>query len=141
MVGHELGPTPWHEVTQQVIDDFASVSGDRQWIHVDTDRAAEGPFGTTIAHGLFTLSLGPALQGELLDLTGFAQTINYGYDRVRFPSILRSGSRVAMRAVLRSVEDMGGTAHVVITQTFEIDGQDRPVCVAVAVARVVEHTS
>lgn len=139
LVDQVLGPTPWHDVPQQTIDDFARVSGDDQWIHVDPERAAAGPFGTTIAHGLYTLSLGPALLGELLDLTHFAQTINYGYDKVRFPSTLPSGSRVRMTATTRSVKDLEGSAHVVITQVFEAEGQTKPVCVAESVARVVER--
>lgn len=140
LVGVELGPTVWHDVTQGLIDGFADVTGDRQWIHVDTARARTSLFGGTIAHGLFTLSLGPALLGELLSFDGFAHTLNYGYEKVRFPAPLPVGSRVRMRAIVQSVEDLGeGTAHVVITQRFEREGSDKPICVADSVGRFTER--
>jgi acyl dehydratase len=140
LVGDELGPTAWRPITQELIDAFADVTDDHQWIHVNPARASVGTFGTTIAHGLFTLSLGPALLGELMSFDGFARTLNYGYDKVRFPAPLPVDGRVRMRATIRSVELIApGTAHVLISETFEQDGGDKPVCVAVQVSRFIEH--
>lgn len=142
LVGVELGPGAWHDVTQDLVDHFAEVTGDRQWIHVDTARAQNSAFGGTIAHGLFSLSLGPALVDELLAFDGFAHTLNYGYEKVRFPAPLPVGSRIRLRATVRSVDDLGGgTAHVVITQHFEREGSDKPVCVAESVGRFTERAT
>ena len=99
-VGEELGVSDWHEVTQEEIDAFADATGDHQWIHVDPERAAQTPFGSTIAHGLYTLGLGPRFTYEVYDVEGFAFGVNYGYDRVRFPAPLPVDSRVRMRATL-----------------------------------------
>src|SRR5919204_5569601 len=107
-VGQELGVSDWHEVTQDEIDAFAEATEDHQFIHVDPERAAETPFGSTIAHGLYTLSLGPVLTDEAFSLEGFAFGLNYGYDRVRFPSPLPVDSRVRMRAALASVDEVPG---------------------------------
>lgn len=140
LVGVELGPTAWHDVTQHSIDAFADVTGDHQWIHVDADRAAASQFGGTIAHGLYTLSRGPALMAELLAFDAFAHVINYGYEKVRFPAPLPVGSRLRMSATVRSVDDRGaGTAHFVVTQRFEAEGSDKPTCVAEAAGRVTER--
>lgn len=135
-VGDELGVSAWHEVTQERVDAFAEVTGDRQWIHVDRERAARSPFGGTIAHGYLTLSLGPALTAEVLGLDGFAYGVNYGLDRVRFPAPLPVGSRVRMRAALTAVEDVPGGVQITITQTFEREGGDKPVCVAESLGRL-----
>jgi acyl dehydratase len=135
-VGAELGVTDWHEVTQAEIDAFADVTGDHQWIHVDRERAAQTPFGGTIAHGLFTLSLAPAMTDSLLAFDGFAFALNYGYNRVRFPAPLPVGSRVRLRATLTAVEDVPGGAQITIVQTFEREGFEKPVCVAESLARV-----
>jgi len=134
-VGAELGVSDWHEVTQEAINDFARVTQDFQWIHVDTERAAQTPFGGTIAHGLFTLSLGPKFSYEIVDIQGFAFGVNYGYDRVRFPAPLPVGSRVRMRATLTSVDEVPGGVQITITQTFECEGADKPVCVAESLSR------
>jgi acyl dehydratase len=134
--GAELGVTDWHEVTQAEVDAFADATGDHQWIHVDPERAAQSPLGGTIAHGLFTLSLAPAMTAALLSFEGFAFGLNYGYNRVRFPAPLPVGSRVRMRATLAGVEDIPGGAQITIAQTFEREGADKPVCVAESVARV-----
>ena len=134
--GTELGVTGWHEVTQAEVDAFADATGDHQWIHVDPERAAQTPFGGTIAHGLYTLSLAPALTESLLSFDGFAFALNYGYNRVRFPGPLPVGSRVRMRATLATVEDIAGGAQITIVQTFEREGVDKPVCVAESLARV-----
>ncbi len=134
-VGSEIGVSDWHEVTQEAINDFAQVTQDFQWIHVDVERAAQTPFGGTIAHGLFTLSLGPKFSYEIVDVQGFAFGVNYGYGRVRFPAPLLVGSRVRMRATLTSVEEVPGGIQFTITQTYEREGADKPVCVAESLAR------
>jgi acyl dehydratase len=134
-VGEELGVSDWHDVTQEEIDAFADATGDHQWIHVDPERAAQTPFGSTIAHGLYTLSLGPRFSYSMLSFEGFAFGLNYGYERVRFPAPLPVGSRVRMRAALADVADVPGGVRVTITQTFEREGGDKPVCVAQSLAR------
>ncbi|TWH02686.1 acyl dehydratase [Nocardioides sp. J9] len=137
LVGVEIGPTGWRPVDQAAVTVFADVTEDRQWIHVDPVRAAASPLGGTIAHGLFTLSLGPALFYELVSLEGFAHGLNYGYDRVRFPAPLPVGSRVRMTWRLLEVDAVAGGIQLRSRQTFEREGGDRPVCVAESVARVV----
>jgi len=134
--GEELGVSEWHEVTQDAIDAFANVTGDHQWIHVDPDRAAQTPWGGTIAHGLYTLSLGPRFTFGMFTIEGFAFGLNYGYNKVRFPGPLPVGSRLRMRATLSSVDDVPGGVQLTITQTFEREGEDKPVCVAEAVSRM-----
>ena len=135
-VGQEIGVSDWYEVTQEEIDRFADVTGDHQWIHVDPERAAQTPFGGTIAHGLFTLSLGPKMSYEIMDMQGFAFGMNYGYGKVRFPAPLPVGSKVRMRATLTNVEDVAGGLQVTITQAFEREGGEKPVCVAESIARL-----
>jgi acyl dehydratase len=139
LAGVELGPTAWLEVTQEVIDAFAEATGDHQWIHVDPERAAASPLGTTIAHGLFTLSRGPALMEALMAFDGFAHSLNYGYEKVRFPAPVPVGSRLRMRAVITDVAEVPGGAQVTTTQTFEVEGGEKPVCVAQSVGRFVER--
>ena len=134
-VGQELGLSDWYEVTQETIDRFAEVTEDFQWIHVDVEKAKQTPFGGTIAHGLFTLSLGPKFSYEIVDVQGFAFGVNYGYGKVRFPAPLPVGSKVRMRATLTSVEEVPGGVQFTITQTFEREGHDKPVCVAESLAR------
>ncbi len=134
-VGQELGVSDWYEVTQETIDRFAEVTQDFQWIHVDLERAKETPFGGTIAHGLFTLSLGPKFSYEILDVQGFAFGVNYGYDKVRFPAPLPVGSKVRMRATLTKVDEVPGGVQFTVTQTFEREGGEKPVCVAESLAR------
>ena len=135
-VGEELGVSEWHEVTQERVDAFAEATGDFQWIHVDPERAKETPFGGTIAHGLYTLSLGPKFSYDMFTVEGIAFGLNYGYNKVRFPAPLPVGSQVRMRATLSEVTDIPGGVQMVVTQTFERDGGDKPVCVAESVARV-----
>ena len=135
-VGEELGISEWHEVTQAEIDAFADATGDHQWIHVDPERAAQSPFGSTIAHGLYTLGLGPRLTYETYEIEGFAFGVNYGYDRVRFPAPLPVDSRVRMRATLQSVDDVPGGIQMKVTQTFEREGGEKPVCVAEQLVRL-----
>jgi len=135
-VGQELGVSDWLEVTQEAVDAFADATGDHQWIHVDPARAKETPFGGTIAHGLYTLSLGPRFSYTLFEISGVAFSINYGYDKVRFPAPLPVGSKVRMRATLTKADDVAGGVQLTVTQTFERDGGDKPVCVAESVSRV-----
>jgi len=135
-VGEELGVSDWHEVTQDAINAFADATGDHQWIHVDPERAAQTPWGSTIAHGLYTLSLGPQFTFAMFTIEGFAFGLNYGYNKVRFPAPLPVNSRVRMRATLSSVDDVPGGVQVTITQAFEREGEEKPVCVAESVARM-----
>jgi acyl dehydratase len=135
-IGEELGVSDWLEVTQADIDAFAEATGDHQWIHVDPERAAQTPFGGTIAHGLYTLSLGPRFTFEAYHLEGFAFGLNYGYDRVRFPAPLPVNAKVRMRATLTSVDEVPGGIQTKVTQTFEIEGGEKPVCVAEQLVRL-----
>jgi acyl dehydratase len=135
-IGEELGVSDWHEVTQERINAFAEATEDFQWIHVDADRAKDTPFGGTIAHGLYTLSLGPRFSYAMFSLEGFAFGLNYGYDRVRFPAPVPVGSRVRMRATLSEVHDVAGGLQITITQTFEVEGSEKPACVAESLSRV-----
>jgi acyl dehydratase len=135
-IGTELGISAWHEVTQQRIDEFASSTEDHFWIHTDPERAAsEGPAGTTIAHGLYTLSLGPKFTYELLGWRDLGVAVNYGYDRVRFPTPVPVGSKLRMRLSLEGVEDLATSTELKLSQFYEIEGSDRPACVASALMR------
>jgi acyl dehydratase len=136
--GEELGTSDWHEVTQEAIDAFADVTGDHQWIHVDVERAKDTPFGGTIAHGYYTLSLVPMFNEQIFGLEGFAFALNYGLDKVRFPAPLPVGSRVRMHAKLAAIDEIPGGVQITVTATFEREGGDKPVCVAETVARVYE---
>jgi acyl dehydratase/catechol 2,3-dioxygenase-like lactoylglutathione lyase family enzyme len=136
-VGEELAVSDWIPVTQQAINEFAALTGDHQWIHVDVQKAAASPFGGTIAHGLFTLSLGPGLIDQLFAVEGFSAGLNYGYNKVRLPAPLPVGASVRMRATLTDVQEVPGGAQITITQTFESDRGDKPVCVAEALTRLL----
>jgi acyl dehydratase len=129
-VGEEIGTTEWVEITQDRVDRFADVTDDHQWIHVDRERAAEGPFGGTIAHGYLTLSLIPMLGADILRVTGVTRGINYGCDKVRFTGMVRVGKRVRMRQKLVSVEPKAGGLQMKNECTIEIEGEERPACVA-----------
>jgi acyl dehydratase len=135
-VGKELGVSDWHVVTQEKIDEFAEVTGDDQWIHVDRERAKESPFGGTIAHGYYTLSLAPRFSYDMFKFEGFAFGVNYGLNRVRFPAPMPVGQRVRMRATLKAVEEIPGGAQLTSELTFEREGGEKPVCVAESLARV-----
>jgi acyl dehydratase len=139
LVGQEVGPSEWREVTQEMIDAFAELSGDDQWIHVDVERAtAESPFGTTVAHGNLTLSMIDGFRRDLIAATGFALGVNYGWNRVRFPAPVPSGSRVRAKGEVLSVEDVGSGWYQVVTKfTVEVDGQEKPACVAESVGRAL----
>ena len=141
LMGVPLGPTDWFEVTQQRVDAFAEITEDRQWIHVDPQRAAVSDLGTTIAHGLLTLSLGPKFLEDLIAFDGFAHSLNYGYEKVRFPAPLPVGSRLRMHATVTAVDDVLGGANMTAALRFEREGSEKPVCVAAAVARFVEHSA
>jgi acyl dehydratase len=139
MLGREVGPSEWREVTQEDIDAFADLSGDHQWIHVDVGRAKdESPFGTTIAHGNLTLSLIDGMRGELIASSGFRLGVNYGWNRVRFPAPVPAGSRVRTRAEVVEVEEVGGGWWQVVTRfTVEVEGSEKPACVADSVGRAL----
>ena len=133
--GAEFGPSSWVEVPQSRIDAFAEATGDHQWIHVDRERAAAGPFGTTIAHGYLTLSLLPAMSYEVVPRQEGGMGINYGLNRVRFPAPLPSGSRVRGTFRVDSVDELDGGFQATMTATIERDGGEKPVCVAEVVFR------
>jgi acyl dehydratase len=139
LLGQEIGPSEWREVTQEDIDTFARLSGDDQWIHVDVDRAkTESPFGTTVAHGNLTLSIIDGMRRELIESTGFKLGVNYGWNKVRFPAPVPSGSKVRARGEVMSVDDAGGGWVQVVTKfTVEIEGGEKPVCVAESVGRAL----
>jgi acyl dehydratase len=128
--GEDLGVSGWHDVTQAEIDAFADATGDHQWIHVDPDRARETPFGGTIAHGYYTLSLAPRFLEELLRVDGMAFMVNYGLNKLRFPAALPVGDRVRMHLRLASVDDARGGVMLNTELTFEREGGEKPVCVA-----------
>jgi len=131
LLDQHLGYSRWLEVTQERIDQFADATGDHQWIHVDPARAAEGPFGTTIAHGYLTLSLGPELLHDVLTWQNIRMGVNYGLNKVRFPAPVPVGSRVRVGAVLRGAEEVGGGGvQVTLELTFEIEAGAKPACVA-----------
>jgi acyl dehydratase len=134
-VGKHLGYSDWHLVDQDQIDAFADATGDHQWIHVDAERAKAGPFGTTIAHGYFTLALVPVLLGQVLRVQKVSLVVNYGLNKVRFPAPVPSGSRIRMGAELTGVEEIKGGTQATVTGTFEIEGGDKPACVAEIVFR------
>jgi acyl dehydratase len=134
-VGETLGTSEWHEVTQEDVNAFADVTGDHQWIHVDPERAKETPFGGTIAHGFYTLSLFPKLAGEIMKYSGFAFGLNYGLDRVRFPAPTPVGGKVRGTLKVAEVTDVPGGAQAKMEMTFEREGGDKPVCVAEVLAR------
>ena len=133
--GAEFGPSSWVEVSQERIDAFAEATGDHQWIHVDRERAAAGPFGTTIAHGYLTLSLIPAMSYEVVPSRDGAMGINYGLNRVRFPAPVPSGSRVRGTFRVESMDEFDGGVQTTMTATIEREGGDKPVCVAEVVFR------
>jgi acyl dehydratase len=143
LLGKTVGPSEWDEVTQEDIDTFARLSGDDQWIHVDVERAkSESPFGTTVAHGNLTLSLIDGLRRGLIASKGFKLGVNYGWNRVRFPAPVPAGSRVRASAQVTEVEDVGGGWWQIVTRfTVEVEGADKPACVADSVGggRPGEH--
>lgn len=135
LVGLEAGPTDWLEVDQVRVDDFAEVANDRHWIHDDPEAAARGPFGGPIAHAHLTLSLLPWFCRALVAFEDGEASLFYGYDRVRFPAPVPVGGRIRARGVVRDAREAGGAAQLTLEITVEIEGQDRPGCVAQAVWR------
>jgi acyl dehydratase len=129
-VGEHLGYSEYQVITQADIDAFAALTGDNQWIHVDPERAHDGPFGGTIAHGLLTLSLGPRHAKTIYRIDGMAMSVNYGYDKIRFPSPVLVDSKVRLGATLSSVTEVPGGAQVCITFVWDVEGQAKPACVA-----------
>ena len=137
MIGQEVGVSRWFEVDQDRIDRFADVTEDHQWIHVDPERAAAGPFGTTVAHGFLTLSLVPYFSSQLRSVEGARMGINYGLDRVRFPTPVPVGSRLRARSTLISLDKVGeGAVQLVNRVTVEVEGSAKPACVADTVSRI-----
>ena len=135
-VGQEIGPTEWFMIDQARVSGFADDTEDHQWIHVDPERAKAGPFGGPVAHGFLTLSLIPHLMGELRRVEGVRMGVNYGLDRVRFPSPVLVGRRIRARATVTSLDKIAGDAVQVVTLvTIEVEGSQKPACVAEMVSR------
>jgi acyl dehydratase len=137
-VGQSLGESDFIEINQDQIDQFAKATGDYQWIHVDKNKAKDGPFKDTIAHGYLTLSLAPVLLSSFLKIEGVSFGINYGTNKVRFPSPVLVNSKIKAKAFLKSVEEIQGGAQAVLEVTFVIDGKQKPACVAEVVYRYYE---
>ncbi len=135
--GTELGPTDWLAITQERVDLFADATDDHQWIHVDPERAADGPFGATIAHGLLTLSLLPRFMQELYRVDGVRMAINYGFNKVRFVSPVPVGAKVRARARLEKVERLDSAVQATMVTTVEIEGVDKPAAAIESVVRYV----
>jgi len=130
LAGERIGVSRWQTVSQQEITAFADATGDQQWIHVDPVRAAAGPFGATIAHGYLILALAPVLLWDVLEVTGVAQVVNYGIDRLRFPAPVPAGSRVRLAVDLTAVTEVRGGVQAALGLTFEVDSSTKPACVA-----------
>ena len=139
LIGATVGPSDWREVSQDDVNRFAELSGDDQWIHVDVERAkAESPFGTTIAHGNLTLSLIDGMRRDLSDWSGFKLGVNYGWNKVRFPAPVPVGSRLRAKAEVVSVDEAAGGWWQIVTRFIvEIEGGEKPVCVADSVGRAL----
>src|SRR4051794_41562292 len=137
--GQTVGPSEWREVTQEMINTFAELSGDDQWIHVDIERAkTESPFGTTVAHGNLTLGLVDGFRKQLIESTGFVLGVNYGWNKVRFPAPVPAGSKVRASAEVVSVDEVGGNWWQIVTRfTVEVEGSEKPACVAESVGRAL----
>jgi len=141
--GADLGATAWREITQEQVDGFADTTGDHQWIHVDTERAkTESPFGTTIAHGNLTLAMVDGFRQELITSSGFTMGLNYGWDKIRFPSPVPVDSQLRAKAEVVSVENKGDGWYQVATRfTLEVEGADKPCFVGDSVTRVLAPSS
>lgn len=130
LVGQRLGTSDWIKITQDQVDRFADATGDKQWIHTDPQRAAKGPFGGTIAHGYLTLSLAPVVIAQVLEIRELTAALNYGLNKVRFPAPLPVGALMRAVVTVMSAQQKTSGVESVFTLTYEIDGQDRPACVA-----------
>ena len=129
-VGQEIGTTDWFEITQERVNEFADATDDHQWIHVDVERSASGPFGGTIAHGYLTLSLIPLLGSQVFALETPGAKLNYGVNKVRFPHPVRVGSRIRDNVTMGEVTDLPAGKQLTLRHTLEIEGQAKPACVA-----------
>jgi acyl dehydratase len=134
-VGQVLGSSDWLEITQERINKFADATGDHQWIHVDVERAKKGPFGAPIAHGYLTLSLVSLFLPQIVEVRGISMGVNYGTEKVRFPSPVPAGSRIRGTGELVSIEDVKGGVQAVVRVTVEIEGKDKPACVVDTISR------
>jgi acyl dehydratase len=134
-IGEELGTSEWLEVTQDTINQFADVTGDHQWIHVDVEKAKDSPFGTTIAHGFYTLSLYPVLIDQIVSFEGFKFALNYGCNKVRFMSPVPVDSKLRGTATLKDVSDVSGGAQATVEMVWELEGSEKPACVAESLVR------
>jgi len=135
LVGTDLGSSPWHVIDQERVDRFADATDDHQWIHVDQQRAASGPFGRTIAHGYLTLSLAPKLIQEVIDVEGYVFGVNYGCNKVRFPAPVPVGSALRMGVSVAGVERIGDAVQVLFDLVMEVQDAPKPACVAQVVYR------
>lgn len=136
LVGQRLGASDWFDVTQERVQAFADGTNDHQWIHCDVERARrESPYGTTVAHGFLTLALSPALADSVYEIVGLKMALNYGLNRVRFPAPVKVGCRVRMLTDLLALKDIPGGVQATFKQTFEVEGDAKPVCVAESLAR------
>lgn len=138
LAGTDLGTSDWIEVTQERVNTFADATGDHQWIHVDVEKAKEGPFGAPIAHGYLTLSLFIPMFTELLEVEGVTTKINYGLNKVRFPSPVKVGSRIRLVARLAEVEEIAGGVQITVDGTVEIENAAKPACALQSVSRFYE---
>jgi len=136
--GETIGQSDWVMITQEDVNLFADATGDHQWIHVDPERAAKGPFGTTIAHGFMTLALLPRLQHQMYTVKGIKLAVNYGLNKVRFPAPVPVGSKIRAQSALVGVEDLGaGAVQATVSTTVEIEGAPKPACVAESIVRYI----
>lgn len=136
LAGTDLGITEWREVTQEMINTFADATDDQQWIHVDPERAKDGPFGAPIAHGFLTLSLLIPFWSELFDVSDVKTKVNYGLDKVRFTNPVKVGSKIRMKGVIADVQEVKGNGlHLVTDATIEIEGEERPAVIATFLSR------
>lgn len=137
LAGAELDPSPWREITQERVDTFADAADDHQWIHNDPERAKDGPFGGAIAHGYLTMSLLIPMYSEVLEINGLSMNVNYGLDKVRFPAPVPVGAKIRLLTKVDSVEEIAGGKGVEVRLAFtiEIEGEDKPACVAQAIYR------
>ncbi len=135
-VGRDLGTSEWLEITQERVNTFAEATGDRQWIHVDVERArSESPFGGPIAHGYLTLSLTNLFLPQVVEVTGISSGVNYGVNKVRFPTAVPVGSRVRGRVTLEAAEDVKGGVQTTMVITVELEGSEKPACIVEAISR------
>jgi acyl dehydratase len=139
LIGRTVGPSDWREIAQAEIDGFAELSRDGQWIHVDVERAkTESPFGTTVAHGNLTLATIDGFRPELMESSGFKMGVNYGWNKVRFPAPVPAGSRIRASVETLSVDEVGGGWFQIVQRwTVEVEGSEKPACVAESVGRLL----